>query len=62
MEVEQVKLSQVSKLMFLTKEITMDEKIAFFHSNIQIKIKKTTTITVIKRESKYSPCQRVIPV
>ena len=48
--------------MFLKKEITMDEKIAFFHSNIQIKIKKTTTITVIKRESKYSPCQRVIPV
>ena len=26
--------------MFLKKEITMDEKIAFFHSNIQIKIKK----------------------
>ena len=29
---------------------------------IQIKIKKTITITVIKHESKYSSCQRVIPV
>ena len=41
----------------------MDKKLHFSITiYIQIKIKKTITITVIKHESKYSSCQRVIPV
>ena len=38
----------------------MDEKNAYFHDNIKIKIKNNYNI--MKCESKYSPCQRVIPV
>ena len=34
-------------------------KNTFLNNNIKV---KTTTTTVIKCESKYSPCQMVIPV